>query len=106
MNYIKKAKVSLAQKAGSFKSIQEDKISRVIVITKDEGVFIVARVISFNPNDVSIEPHDHVKIHRKGEFNGKPYILFSRSISITYASYNYINNIVTRVRPQELEEAY
>lgn len=105
MNYVKNAKVSLSQKAGSFKNIQEDKISKVIVITKDEGVYIVAKVLSFNPDDVSVDPHDHVKISRKGEFNGRPYILYSRSISINYNSYNYIDNIITRLRPDELDQA-
>ena len=103
MNYVKNAKVSLAQKAGSFKNVHEDKISKIVLITKEEGVFILARVLSFNPDDVNVDPHDHVKVNRRGQFNGKPYILFSRSIAISYNSYNYIHNIVSRLRPDELE---
>jgi hypothetical protein len=102
---IKKAKVSLPQKAGSFREITENTIARVYVITDEEGVHLITITLTFDERAIIDDLPKDVELIRAGMAKGQPFLLLKRSVFISYNSYNYINNIVTRIRPDELDHA-
>jgi len=102
---IKKAKVSLPQKAGSFKEVTEKTIARVFVITDEEGVHLITITLTFDERAIVEDIPKDVVMLRAGVAKGFPFLLLKRSVFISYNSFNYIANIVNKVREKELEEA-